>query len=218
MPFPVYRTLGTLRSVLQARLGFSAAGASAGVNRTLLNDWLFQAQKELWYLGSWFNLNAYRDSTLGTGASTIDYHAALDPQRVNNIWIEINTQWQRLDEGLAPRHYSTMDFPGPPQRFERLEQIQFWPKADQAYQIRVWSMLRLPRFEQDADLPVIDDAMIMLHATTHGKEHYRHPDAASYRKDLDLLLSSLRGSTHKVSGIYRRGEQEVDFEPRPRVV
>lgn len=217
MPLPTYRTLGTLRDVLQSRLGFGATGSSGGTNRTLLNDFLYQAQKELYYLGDWVHLKTYRDATLGTAQSLLDYPATIDPMRIEMIAILINDQYVEMSEGLSLSHWSTMDTPGPPSRYERMAQVQCWPQADQSYTVRFFGLKLLPAFTADGDLPVIDDAMILLHAVTHAKEHYRQPDAVTLRKDLDLLIGSLKGVQHSVSKVYRRG-QTNDFEPRPRVV
>jgi hypothetical protein len=102
-----------------------------------------------------------------------------------------------------------------PSRFERLARILVYPKADQAYTVRIWFVADLARFTQDNDRPGLDDEMIFLHALANAKAHYRQPDAATYQGQLNTMLATLRGQSFK--GVYRRDDRPP-AEPRPVVV
>ena len=65
----------------------------------------------------------------------------------------------------------------------------------------------------------LDDEMILLHAATNGKAHYRHPDAKLYEGQLAQLMSSLRGKSFGAGAdavVRRRDGKEP--EARPLVV
>lgn len=211
-----YRSLGTLRNVLQSRLGFGASGSSAGANQTLLNAFLQSAQVQFYWITNWNRLTFYYDKTLGASQNLLDYPTELDTERIQKIAIQINDSWIDLAQGLETVHYTTMDNPGPPQRYEKYAQVLLWPISDQTYQVRFWGVKKLERFEQDADLPLIDDELILLHATARAKGHYRHPDAQTWVDDLNVVLNSFKGSNLK--RVYNRNDSEAQFEPRPRVI
>jgi hypothetical protein len=213
-----YRTLGDLRATLLARLGMGAMGASGGANRALIDSFLQEAQRGLYWMQDWNRLQWYEDKTTGTGQNVYDYpDACARDQRLLRVEVNYAGQWSTLGEGIDTGHWSTMDTQGPPARFERLAQILVYPKADAAYTLRVWYVADLQPFAQDADRATLDDSMILLHATAHAKAHYRQPDAELYKGQLDTLLARIRGQSFGSNGVYRRGDAPA-AERRPAVV
>ena len=103
-----------------------------------------------------------------------------------------------------------------PVRCERYAQLLLYPMADQIYTIRFWYVADLGAFTQAGDRATLDDEMIMLHAITNAKAHYRHPDAKLYEGQLTTLMGSLRGQSFKMGGVYRRDESRA-IEPKPVV-
>lgn len=221
-----YRTLGELRSTLQARLGMGAMGSSGGASQSLMNSLLSNAQTQLYHAQDWKHLIDYADKALGVGQNLLDYPAAgtmnasigcTRDRRVLRIETVQNGQWRRMVEGISTEHWSTMDTQSFPTRFDRYAQVMVYPKADQVYTLRFWFVGDLGRFTQDGDRASLDDEMILLHAVTNGKAHYRQPDADLYQGQLDVLMSKLRGQSFNLQGVYRRVEGPPN-EPRPAVV
>jgi hypothetical protein len=219
-----YRTLGELRSELLARLGMGAMGASGGSNATMIDSFLRNAQAQLYRMQDWKHLTDYQDKTLGTSQNLLDYpdagtlvpaNTSARDKRVLRIETEHAGQWRLLEEGIRTADWDTMDTESYPSRFERLAQILVYPKADQAYTVRIWFVADLTRFTQDNDRPGLDDEMIFLHALANAKAHYRQPDAATYQGQLNTMLATLRGQSFK--GVYRRDDRPP-AEPRPVVV
>jgi hypothetical protein len=219
-----YRTLGELRSELLARLGMGAMGASGGSNATMIDSFLRNAQAQLYRMQDWKHLTDYQDKTLGTSQNLLDYpdagtlvpaNTSARDKRVLRIETEHAGQWRLLEEGIRTADWDTMDTESYPSRFERLAQILVYPKADQAYTVRIWFVADLARFTQDNDRPGLDDEMIFLHALANAKAHYRQPDAATYQGQLNTMLATLRGQSFK--GVYRRDDRPP-AEPRPVVV
>ncbi len=211
-----YRTLGELRSELLARVGMGAQGSS-GTSQVLLNSFLRNGQKQLYDAQDWKHLTEYADKTLGVNQNEVDYpDACARDRRVLRVETVYGGQWRRLPEGIRTEDWSNMDTVGYPIRVDRLAQLLVYPKADQVYTIRFWYVRDLARFTQDADRADIDDEMILLHALTNAKAHYRHPDAQQYQGQLADLMSSLRGKSFNGNVICR--DTGLSLERRPLVV
>ena len=220
-----YRTLGELRSTLMSRLGMGAQGAS-GAATVLMNSLLANAQSQLYWLQDWKHLQDYADKTLGIGQNLLDYPTAgaMVPEnscaanrRVLRIETQTSGQWRALREGIETEQWSNMETRGAPSRYDRYAQVLVYPKADVAYTVRFWFVADLPRFEQDGDRCALDDEMVLLHAVTNGKAHYRQPDASLYQGQLADMLSRLRGQSFPADGVIRK-RPGVEIERRPVVV
>ena len=213
-----YRTLGELRATLTARLGMGAMGASGGASQTLMNSLLSNAQVQLYWAQDWKRLVAYEDKTLGVGQNQVDYPTACARDtRILRIETVQNGQWRRMTEGISTEHWSTMETQSFPTRFDRYAQVLVYPEADQVYTLRFWYVADLGRFTVDSDRASLDDEMILLHAITNGKAHYRHPDASLYQGQMTTLMASLRGQSFNTQGVYRRGEGPPN-EPKPALL
>ena len=222
-----YRTLGDLRSELMARLGMGAQGAS-GAGQTLMNSLLRNGQHQLYHAQDWKHLQDYADKTLGVAQNLLDYPTAgtfdatvgcARDRRLLKVETYIGGQWRCLTEGIDTQHWNLMGTQSWPARFERYAQLLIYPKADAIYTVRVWFVRDLGRFTQDNDAATLDDEMILLHAVTNGKAHYRHPDAKLYEGQLSQLMATLRGKTFAVgSGAVVRRSGGGEIEPKPLVV
>lgn len=222
-----YRTLGDLRAELMARLGMGAQGAS-GASQTLMNSFLRNGQFQIYRAQDWKHLTDYADKTLGTGQTLLDYPTAgtfnasngcSRDKRILRLETIYSGQYRRLVEGIDTEHWTTMETPGFPVRFERHAQVLIYPEADQAYTVRFWYVQDLLPFTQDGHVATMDDEMILLHAITNAKAHYRHPDAQLYQGQLSSLMASIRGQSFGsgTDGVIRRRDM-VAPEPRPLVL
>lgn len=213
-----YRTLETLRGEVLARLGMSGMGASGGANQTLIDSFLRNGQMQLYWLQDWRRLIEYEDKTLGVSQNQIDYPDACErDQRVLRVETVYNGQWRTIPEGITTEHWSTMDTQSYPCRHERYAQILIYPKANQIYTVRVWYVRDLLPFTQNSHVATLDDEMILLHAVTNAKAHYRQPDAKLYEGQLNTLLGSIRGQSFGSNGVYRRSDPPSP-DPKPALV
>lgn len=220
-----YRTLESLRSTLLARLGMAGMGASGGANLTSIDSFLQNAQAQLYRMQDWRHLIDYQDKILGTSQNLLDYPTAgvmsgqtcARDQRVLRIETTYSGQYLELREGITTEMWSTMDTLSSPTRYERYSQIMVYPKANQAYTVRIWFVGDLGRFTENGDNATLDDDMIFLHALANAKAHYRQPDAPTYQAQLNTLLASLRGQSFGSNGVYRRGDPGTPLR-KPAVV
>ncbi len=209
-----YRTLGELESELLARLGMGAQGAN-GAAQTLLRSFLRNGQSQLYWAQEWKHLIGYADKPLGVSQNQIDYPTACErDRRILRVETEYNGQWRVIPEGIRTEDWSTMSTQSYPVRCERYAQLLLYPMADQIYTIRFWYVADLGAFTQAGEAASLDDEMILLHALTNAKAHYRHPDATLYQGQLATLMGSLRGQSFSTNGVYRRDEsREVERKP-----
>jgi hypothetical protein len=220
-----FRTLGELRAIVLARLGMGGMGASGGANGALVNSFLENGQRQLYELQDWKHLVDYYDITTGVDQNLYDYPTTgamasagcAQFQRVLRIETEVNNCWTQLREGISTDMWATMGTNSQPCRYERYKQILVYPKADAAYKLRVWFVADLGSFSQDTDRATLDDSMILLHALTNAKAHYRQPDAQVYQGQLDTLLGGIRGRSIGSNSVFRRGEPPA-ADPKPAVV
>lgn len=217
-----YRTLGELESELLARLGMGAQGAN-GAAQTLLRSFLRNGQSQLYWAQDWKHLIDYADKVLGVDQNLLDYptagtmdsaHSCARDRRVMRVETEYNGQWRVIPEGIRTEDWSTMSTKSYPVRCERYAQLLLYPIADQIYNVRFWFVADLAAFTATGDRASLDDEMILLHALTNAKAHYRHPDAKLYEGQLATLMGSLRGQSFGMGGVYRRDEsREVERKP-----
>jgi len=213
-----YQTLGELRSRLRARLGYSAAGAAAGVNQEILNSLLQDAQVVLYWTHDWARLRKYSDITIGVNQYLSDYPTACNPERIRAISVQVNNIWMPpLAKGITPEHYTTLDNVSVPYRWEPYTQIETWPKADQIYTARVFYVQNLDPFTADGERATIDHDLIFVLALADGKGHYRHPDAANWKSRAENLLQSLKAKNWGQT-VFNPSDYAEDPLPRPVVV
>jgi hypothetical protein len=221
-----YRTLGELRSILLARVGMGGMGASgAGASAVLMNSFLSNGQVQLYRAQDWRHLTDYKDVTTGVGQNLYDYPTSgamggsgcARDKRILRIESLYSGEYVQLDEGIDTGMYSTMETQSYPARYERYSQILIYPKSNQAYTLRIWHISDLLPFSQDGHVATLDDEMILLHAVTNAKAHYRQPDAKAYEGQLNTLLASLRGQSFSRNGVYRRDNSGVPMR-KPAVV
>lgn len=187
------KTLGQLRATLQNRLGFGAAGASAGVNAPIIDSFLIGAQAQLYWEVDWNILRKRADITIGASQTLVDYPSDANTERVQKIAVLYSGRWSELRHGIDVEHYDSSSTQGPPERYEFLgSQIEVWPKTNAVYTLKFFYVKKLGPFSIDSDQTSIDDEIVFLHALANAKAHYEHPDAQSYAGQVNNLLQQLK--------------------------
>lgn len=208
------KTLGELRAKLSRRLGFGAQGSS-GINSGILDDFLQDAQDQLWAQFEWRHLIKYDEVTTGVGQTLYDWAADFDANRpLRDIAVYDGATWVPMNEGITWAH-RTDDSQTIPARYERYAQMEIWPAPDAAYTIRRYYVRACSRFTQDADAATIDDGLVFLHALASAKSHYKQSDAAIYSQQLGVQLDKLKGQSRGAS-VHRRNEPDEVYLARPR--
>jgi len=211
-------SLGTLRSKLRARLGFSGVGAAAGVQQENLNVILQQAQRLLYEAHDWARLREYSEKTVGVNQHLIDYPVNANPDRIRAISVLRSGVWSPpLEKGIRPSDYTNQDQLQYPVKWEPYAQIELFPKSDAVYTLRIFYIRNLDRFTNDDDNSTIDSDLIFTVALGDAKAHYRHPDAKVFMDRADSLLMKLKGQSWG-RDVFRPSEYVEEVIPKPVVV
>jgi hypothetical protein len=216
-----YRTLGTLAADLRRRLGFAAGGAQAGVNDSHMKNLLFSAQTALYWDFDWPRLHKRVDKTLGLDAYLLNYPDELHPDRIDDpIYVQYSGTWQKVEQGIDPLKYTTQSNKSFPTRYEKREQLEFFPIANAAYTLRIFGTIPLRRFTEDNDLPTLDDEVLFLYALSTAKAHYRHPDATLIGNQWTRVENALKGKAwgQRVFHKPESGRVSDDEPPWPKPV
>ena len=207
----VYNTLEEIRMKIAARCGFGGSAAASSVNAALLNSFIESAQLQIWEECNWNQLIKIADKTLGYEQNTLEYPADCDPDRVIEVSVQDGNVWRALQRGIDTCHRTYMDQLGVPMRWEMFSVAEFFPKADQVYNVRIRYVARPPRLTNDKDRVVIDDQLVFLHALANAKMHYRQPDAQSIAAQYQSLLTKLKGRA-RGKLVHRRGADNFDID------
>lgn len=220
---PLNRTLGELRGELSSRLGFGAAGSNNGALVPILNNFLFSSQVQLYWGFNWRVLRAWVVETIGASQVNVDFPDEIHPDRVDSISIKYSNVWTPpLERGISAEMYTSQDREGVPTHWDMnnasgTAQIEFWPQTDTTYDYRVFGTAPLGAFTNDADRTTIDSDLVVVHALTGAKLHYRHPDAAYYQQQLIELMSDQKNKNW-TKRVYKPGDDAGSWLPKPLVV
>jgi hypothetical protein len=181
---------------MRAMVGSGASGASAGVNATIIDTHLREAQTLLYWTHDWAHLRRYEIKLIGASQTLIDYPTWCNPDRVKWISVLRGTVWSTpLPKGITPSMYTYQANATWPQRWEPYAQIEIWPMTDQQYSLRIMGIQSLGAFNVDGDRATVDDSAISIGATATLKAHYRQPDAGIHQKIWDALLVKLKAKS-----------------------
>lgn len=214
-----YRTLGSLRAAMRVKLGAGNSGTAAGVNASLIDEHLRDAQTVLYWTHDWAHLREYVIKPIGASATNIDYPTNANPDRIKWISVQRGTVWSPpLRKGITAAMYTYQQNPTWPQRWEPYAQIEVWPMTDQVYNLRIAYIKALGSFTQDTDQASIDDTLISIGAIATLKAHYRQPDAAMHKAAWDGLLIKLKQKSWG-QDVFKPDEwTEVEPLMRPQVL
>ncbi len=210
-------TLATLRARLQARLGFAATGAAAGVNQTTIDSFLQEAQVDLYWAQDWVKLSGWFDASIGVNQYQVSYPSTLNPERVKRIALydSDDNLVSEPKQGITAGMLATLATQGVPSRYELYEQLTFWPRSDQAYTVRLWGVKNLANtFSQNTHASTIDSDMVFKVALGRAKAHYRQPDAQIYVEGAQELLARIKGGSWG-NRIFTPGRSAWDRLPDP---
>lgn len=226
MPAFTYRALGDLRQELRARLGHQASGAASGASNPIVDSFLRTSQEYIYWMSDWKKLTAHSDATIGVAQNLLDYPVDANPERLytppgsaSPIWVLYSNKWLGLREGISLNHWDSMDDQDSyPTRYERYDQLQFWPKSNAVYTLKIWYIKKLARFTQENDRASVDDNLILTHALAKAKAHYRHPDANLYVSEWAMLEARVKGGSIGQNSVIRRSHTADDPLPKPIVI
>lgn len=194
-----FRTLESLRTELQARIGAAAGIAFA---KPLLDSFLQGAQTALYELVPWKHLRATHEIVVANGSVWYDLPADCDLERIERVSILYGGSWLPLAEGIE-LHHRNFATPATPSRYEIRwnaaatgewkVQVELHPEPSEDGRLRIDYQRTCLPFAADDDTASIPTGPLFLHALTNAKLHYRQPDGPQYAQQLEAMLMELKG-------------------------
>lgn len=211
----LHRTLGSIRSDIQTRLGFGMAGEAGVVNAPIIDSFIRNGQAQLYEQFEWRRLIKYEERLMGIEQRVYDYPDDCEPENIISMAVLDGGIWLPLEPGITWEMRSS-DESGRPSRYELFEQMEVWPIADTQYTMRRYYLQSLAPLVQDSDRTTLNSELVFLHALTNAKLHYRQPDAQTYVNQLNQMLGKLKAK-NRAKTTYRRQDPPQTL-PFPKVV
>ncbi len=209
---PLFKTLETLRKDLAVSLGFGAMAGVIDLQIPILNQFLQQAQDQLWRDVRWRYLLRKHTEDLGVGQRVLDVPDDAPVGVLFGVFVKDGDQWRRLFAGV-PREGE--DDIGLPQffeltaRHEGVMQLEFSPVPDQVVPVRIEYYAQPGRFSQNDDPCSVPDDLLLTLAIAMAKGHYRQPDVQLYTDRFGQMLRQAKSENFGVDGERR----EAEFDP-----
>ena len=209
------RTLGEIRSDLQIRLGFGAAGQAGVVNAPIIDSFIRSADEQLYWQCDWRHLISTQERLTGIEQALYDYPSDANPSRLLQVAVRVGGVWQVLTAGIELYHRSR-DYHGAPTRFDAVSQVELWPVPDEQMPLRFEYVQGYQHMVRDNDRPMCDSQLVFLQALVNAKLHYRQSDGQVYADQMRALLDKTmqRQRRHDSFGPNRNDA----VLPPPRVV
>ena len=200
------RTLLSLRTELAQRLGFSASGSGAILQKALLDSALRSGQEQLFYEFGDVLTNKINDTIPGkTVANQNTYNVPSDCNLRKPLVVSVKREgsenYYAIPSGISPAEHNFESITTQtPSRWDVLEdggvpKLELWPTPDTSDDnIRLEYNSGLKPFSEDIDLTSIEPQLILLHGITTMKAHYRQPDYEIYAGQLESLLGRIRAA------------------------
>ena len=209
------RTLGEIRSDIQIRLGFGAAGQAGVVNAPIVDSFVKSADEQLYWQCEWRNLIGAQERLTGIDQALYDYPPDANPSRVLQIAVRSGGVWQPLQAGIE-LHHRSRDIRGVPYRYDATAQVELWPVPDEQIPLRFEYVKAYQHMVSDNDRPMCDSQLVFLQALVNAKLHYRQPDGQVYADQMRALLDKTVQQQRRHSS-FSRGCNDVVLPP-PRVI
>ena len=215
------RTLLSLRTELAQRLGFSASGSGAILQKDLLNSALRSGQEQLFYeYGDVLShrVNDTEPGATAAGVNQYEFRLDCDPQKSMTVSLqrENNSFYTEMQIGIGVAQHNAEaainnQFP---YRWDVINSARFasvvkpklelWPTPNGVYKIKLEYNAALGEFSEDVDTTTINAQLILLHAIVTMKAHYQQPDFQLYAGQLESLLGRIRTIGLQAGGSTRR--------------
>lgn len=170
----IFLTRKDIRTRLQARLGHVTGDGQAPLIQTQFNEFIRAAALEVYTRCQWVRSQRETLASIGIDQRFLNYPESAGPENILAIGL-----WDDAASRYWPLHRRTIDVNrddeplvveggdasaarrAQPDRFECKTQIEFWPRPDQTYQLKIDHTIN-PDLSIDAQASVVDAETIIL--------------------------------------------------------
>lgn len=202
---PKYRTLQQLRDSLAVSLGFGAAGGSQPNQIPILNEFLQQAQAQLWRDLRLNNSRKTHYESLGVNQEFLDVPDDMSVGDLQAVFWLDGDIWHRLHHGLPDVYdlslreepcYYGINVRGDGSNV----QVQFYPVPCELIKIRMDYYAQPSRFTQNDDAASVPDDLLLTLAVVFAKAHYQQSDVQLYTSRFDAMLRKIKAQNFDSEG------------------
>lgn len=214
---PLFKTLVELRQDLAVTLGFGAMRGMIDLQVPILNQFLQQAQNQLWRDVDWRYLYRQHIEDLGLGQRVLDLPDDAPLGNICGVYAFNGYGWNELKAGIprsgrepAGRYPLCYELTG---RHYDVLQVEFFPVPDdKPVTIRIEYYAAPARFTDDMDRCSVPDDLLLTLAVVMAKGHYRQPDVQLYSDRFSKMLIDAKAENFGVDGEIKRFGH-LDYDP-----
>jgi hypothetical protein len=209
-----------IRRRIQARLGFTTNDAQAPLVMEQINEWIRAAASEVYKRCPWAQTQQETTAEVGIDQRFIDYPQHAGPGNIIAIglWFEGETRYRQLRRGRIPVTLDDdpiVDTGEPdsvaaratPSLYELKNQIELWPRADQAYRLKIDHTIS-PEIADDTTDSVVDAEAIILHVMAEAYDNQGDDRLADgKRRQFEAQIARLIGEQSPMQQM-RRGRYD----------
>lgn len=181
---PLFKTLAELRESLAVSLGFGAMAGVIDLQIPILNQFLQQAQQQLWRDVRWRYLLKQHIEALGVGQRVLDVPDDAPIGVMFGVYALYQDNWYAVKAGLPRVGEPDGGYPlwyELTAREQGVMQLEFEPvPEEEPVKIRIEYYAEPKRFTQDDDFCSVPDDLLLALAVVMGKGHYRQQDVQLY--------------------------------------
>ena len=219
---PLFKTLAELRESLAVSLGFGAMAGVIDLQIPILNQFLQQAQQQLWRDVRWRYMLKQHIEALGVGQRVLDVPDDAPIGVMFGVYALYQDNWYAVKAGLPRVGEPDGGYPlwyELTAREQGVMQLEFEPvPEDEPVQIRIEYYAEPKRFTQDDDFCSVPDDLLLALAVVMGKGHYRQQDVQLYADRFANMLRQAKAENFGVDGeddLHRARKQAAGA---PRVI
>lgn len=151
-----------------------------------------------------------------TAISTVNYQS-LEYRQLEEVWIQNDTQWWELYEGIDPLNYN-ITTASRPQLYKMTDNIEVFPTPDKDYTLWCFGVFGLLPFAEDTDRTTISPDLVFLTALGMAKQHYGQQDAGLAFRQAEVLLRNIVAEKQRNRRFIPRKKIERVTKVRPKQV
>lgn len=214
---PLFKTLGELRRDLAVSIGFGAMAGAVDVQIPILNQFLQQAQMQLWRDVNWLYLHKRHQEDLGIGQSVLDLPDDAPLGNISGVYARRNGTWEELQQGIPKEecayNYGSPHWYGISARQYNVPQVEFFPVPnDKPVSIRIEYYAQTANFKNDDDRASVPDDLLLTLAIVMAKGHYRQPDVQLYADRFSKMLQHAKAENFGSDG-ETCSPRRLDYDP-----
>lgn len=202
----IHLTRQEIRRRIQARLGHVTNDGQALMVKEQIDEWIRAAAIAVYKRCTWAQTQTETTDSIGIDERFLNYPTNAGPGNIIaiGVWVEAESRYRQLRRGVIP--LAADDEPlveigepdsvagrGCPQIYEPKAQLEFWPRPDMEYRLKIDHTVS-PEMGDESTPSVVDGEAIILHAMAEafdfqGDDRLANVKRAQYEEQIRALIA-----------------------------